>query len=157
EVAMPLRPDVRQPVVHLPGGADLPEGDLVVDELDVAMAPGLVGVGEPDQPARPDDVEVVEPVDMPGERLPRLEGTVPEPHPRVLEHQPRADLLDRSGRHGGLLAGARTGKPGPWAGPGERRPQATRGSSVGQTGTRPRPRWATGGSDAIRGSCSPPY
>src|SRR4051812_37180284 len=117
---MPLRPDVRQPVVDLPGGADFPEGDLVVDELDVAIAPGLVGVGEPDQPARLDDVEVVEAMDMLGERLARFEGQVPDPHPRVLEHQPRADLLDRSGRHGGLLSGAGTWEPGSWGGPGER-------------------------------------
>src|SRR5262249_31746548 len=112
EVAMPLRPDVRQAVVDLPGGADLPEGDLVIDELDVAMAPRLVGVGEPDQPARLDDVEVVEPMDMLGKRLAGFEGQVPDPHLRVLEHQPRADLFDRSGRHRGLLSGARTGEPG---------------------------------------------
>jgi hypothetical protein len=46
-----LRPDVRQLAVDLPGGADLSEGDLIVDELNVAEAPRLVGVGEPDQPA----------------------------------------------------------------------------------------------------------
>src|SRR5262245_57991515 len=41
--------------------------------------------------------------------------------------------------------------------PGNVGPQAIRGSIVGQTGTRPRPRWATGGREAIQGSRSPPY
>ena len=82
-----------------PVGTDFAERHLIVLVLDVAIACGIVRIGEADQASRLHQDHVIEMMDMLGKRLAGRQVNVPDPHSFVLEHQALPYLLARFARH----------------------------------------------------------